>query len=808
MTDAEEMPPDPDRAGSWHVLDDLPVPAVVHELGANGRILFLNTAFTEIFGYRLADIPTTQSWAEKAFPDPRQRRRALEAWSAEIAARRRTGRIAPARPCRLLDSSGRPRDVLSGVSLHAELAVVTLQDVTEFGAGGDAGEAERGRVETIAHALTENMPAGAYTMVLKPGEDAPEFEFLSARFLEMLGLSRATILRDPATVFACLHPEDRPRWWQLHLDAVRKKDRLLGETRIVVAGQTRWVRADSVPRVIEDGTTVWEGVLVDITDLKEAESRLQSVLAAARAYTWRQDLGRRRSEFDKNWVALEGHGPGVRDIASEDWIRSVHPEDATSVRAAVEALEAGDIESDILTYRRRLKDGRWIWVQVHAGISERYADGRPAALSGVTFDITREVERREAELAKQASLREDLQRAQKQETVARMAGSIVHELNNLIGLVQWSLELLDETPVAQRGERLPLGALRRATDMSRDLAARLREISDRDLPRAQGDLRDLLPAALGLLGRARRERHSVRLDLPPVALPVWTNETEFLRVMLDLLIAACESGGGDPESLARVKMTAAAPGALVPARRPDAGVDVPPHAAVSVISIKSTGSGLSPAAQARMFDRDFIPAVIAGPKWEAERSAVAEILQQNRAALWLQRAPDGGADAILAWPAEAMGAAGFARAAENPALVLDTPERDPDLLSGLQALVVDDLPDVAGVISEMLEAYGATVFAESDPSVARKLLALAPEEWSVLVTDLHMPGCGGDELARFARELAPPIPVVLVTARPEMLRQSAADDFASVLAKPVRAAELALAVHRAAGRTGGDGGAA
>jgi len=40
-----------------------------------------------------------------------------------------------------------------------------------------------------------------------------------------------------------------------------------------------------------------------------------------------------------------------------------------------------------------------------------------------------------------------------------------------------------------------------------------------------------------------------------------------------------------------------------------------------------------------------------------------------------------------------------------------------------------------------------------------------PQTWSVLVTDLHMPDVDGRQMARFARSLTPPVPVVLVTAR-------------------------------------------
>jgi len=58
-----------------------------------------------------------------------------------------------------------------------------------------------------------------------------------------------------------------------------------------------------------------------------------------------------------------------------------------------------------------------------------------------------------------------------------------------------------------------------------------------------------------------------------------------------------------------------------------------------------------------------------------------------------------------------------------------------------------------------------------------------------------MPGIDGHALARFAMNLSPPVPVVLVTARPDTVSEISLRDFAVVLAKPVSVGELAHAVR-------------
>jgi CheY-like chemotaxis protein len=177
---------------------------------------------------------------------------------------------------------------------------------------------------------------------------------------------------------------------------------------------------------------------------------------------------------------------------------------------------------------------------------------------------------------------------------------------------------------------------------------------------------------------------------------------------------------------------------------------------------------------------------------------VSTILQGNRAALWIESTPGSGTTVTVAWPTSEpirgeTGAGGVRDATE----VLHTTVYA-ELLRGLRILVVDDLPDVAEVLADMLEAAGATVVATFHPEEAAEALSEAPDVWSALVTDLHMSGMDGRALARHAGGLAPAIPSVLVTARPDALGEGRASEFAAVLSKPVTAAQLVRAVRDAA----------
>jgi diguanylate cyclase (GGDEF)-like protein len=62
---------------------------------------------------------------------------------------------------------------------------------------------------------------------------------------------------------------------RLNAEAFAAKRRSFGQTRVIVKGEVRWVTAESIPRDLPDGTTVWEGVLIDVTERVRAEQALK-----------------------------------------------------------------------------------------------------------------------------------------------------------------------------------------------------------------------------------------------------------------------------------------------------------------------------------------------------------------------------------------------------------------------------------------------------------------------------------------------------------------------------------------------------
>ena len=110
-------------------------------------------------------------------------------------------------------------------------------------------------------------------------------------------------------------------------------------------------------------------------------------------------------------------------------------------------------------------------------------------------------------------------------------------------------------------------------------------------------------------------------------------------------------------------------------------------------------------------------------------------------------------------------------------------------------MVVDDHPDIARRIAQLLRRLGYTVFTETSPEVA--LQRLATEPCDLLITDFMMPEMNGLELVNAVRAILPDVQVLLCTGFHEPLAPDvlAAARVGGTILKPFRFTQLARQVR-------------
>jgi len=112
-------------------------------------------------------------------------------------------------------------------------------------------------------------------------------------------------------------------------------------------------------------------------------------------------------------------------------------------------------------------------------------------------------------------------------------------------------------------------------------------------------------------------------------------------------------------------------------------------------------------------------------------------------------------------------------------------------------LVVDDEQNMQAVMRMILEdaGYGVQVADSGESGLAH----VQNPNLDVILSDLKMPGMGGEEFIRRCREERPDVPVIVVTAHGTIRSavKSIHTGAADYLAKPFEPAELEIAVHNA-----------
>ena len=158
-------------------------------------------------------------------------------------------------------------------------ALVTVRDVTER----KNAETALHENETRVSAITKNMPGALYQRILSPG-GTMSFTFLSSGVRNVLGIEAEDAIQDPHCMFEAINPQHRERFKRNLVKSAGDLSTFDMEFPCTGAkGQNVWIRSIADTRRLADGTVVWDGLFIDITEQKRAEQH------AGQAYRWLRD---------------------------------------------------------------------------------------------------------------------------------------------------------------------------------------------------------------------------------------------------------------------------------------------------------------------------------------------------------------------------------------------------------------------------------------------------------------------------------------------------------------------------------------
>jgi PAS domain S-box-containing protein len=133
--------------------------------------------------------------------------------------------------------------------------------------------------EARLRALTDNLPGGMVYQV-STGRDGSErrFLFVSQSCERLTGYPAEAVLADATVAYGMIEAEDAPALAATEAAAIADGRPFDVQCRFRRSdGASRWARIISAPRSQPDGTTIWDGIMIDVTDQKRAEAMLRDL---------------------------------------------------------------------------------------------------------------------------------------------------------------------------------------------------------------------------------------------------------------------------------------------------------------------------------------------------------------------------------------------------------------------------------------------------------------------------------------------------------------------------------------------------
>lgn len=167
-----------------------------------------------------------------------------------------------------------------------------------------AEKAQRESERQLA-AITENIPGLVLQMQSNPQTSRPKLQFVSEGVLYLFGLPARQFLENSELFFEQFQSDDAAELLESLAEYTPKGGQLTWEGRIKPRGQqpARWVLLNAVGKPNQN-VVIWDGVLLDISDRKQAEQALQDSKEELRKVT--SEFEQRR-ENERAAIAREIH---------------------------------------------------------------------------------------------------------------------------------------------------------------------------------------------------------------------------------------------------------------------------------------------------------------------------------------------------------------------------------------------------------------------------------------------------------------------------------------------------------------------
>ena len=426
----------------------------------------------------------------------------------------------------------------------------------------------------------------------------------------------------------------------------------------------------------------------------------------------------------------------------------------------------GEVLHDVCHYKRR--DGTPL-ARSECVIARAYASGKTLyghedvnfRKDGTAFDVScssaplweggkivgsvlvvQDITRRKLAEQQYQSLQEQFLHAQKMDAIGQLAGSVAHDFNNILQIINGYSDLI----VQESGSNLQLAARARAIKGAGSRAARLiqqlldfsrKNACDPQITSLDSAVNEIMKMVWTLVG----EDIDLTMRLGTQGACVNINASQLEQLMMNLVVNARDAmpkGGSLQIETSCVNLDEIACKAFG---------NISPGAYVR-LSMSDTGCGMDAATMSRAFE-PFFTTKERGKGTGLGLSIVYGIVTQNGGGIQIDSTLGAGVIFHICLPLV------------EPRVFPEEVRERPALPNGTEdVLLAEDEEEVRSLISGQLERLGYHVVEARNGVEALQLAKDAPRSIDLLISDTIMPKMGGQELSDRIREIWPAIKIV------------------------------------------------
>lgn len=435
--------------------------------------------------------------------------------------------------------------------------------------------------------------------------------------------------------------------------------------------------------------------------------------------------------------AIEGYT--AEELIGGSGIDNTHPDDLPLIHKTVQHTLDNPGTPTQLVWRRRHKDGHWLWLE---GVATNLLHD-PAVRGIVTNyrDITQRVRAEDSQI-----------RSQKMEALGTLAGGIAHDFNNILSAIRGNAKLAVDDLASDHPSQRSLAEVNKAAQRAIDLVQRILAFSRQQESQRQAlNLNAVVHEALNLLRATIPAMIDITIKSDPDSPVISGDATQVHQLVMNIVTNAAHAIGNTSGTIEVCIDTQVISSELTASTR-----EIKPGR-YARLTVSDTGCGMDNATLRRIFDPFFTTKPV-GQGTGLGLSVAHGIMRAHEGAVTVYSQPDKGTTFRLYFPL-LQGVEQVVREEAQPVAHG----------SGERVLYVDDDEAIVLLTTRILERLDYRVTGFAHPQKALAAFRAHPEDFDVVVTDLSMPGMSGFELARLLHEARPDIPILMTSGyvRPE-----------------------------------------